>query len=42
MRKQFAAAGMTAALLIPAAGSSAVLTKGMGQGCPDGEKEVSR
>ncbi len=41
MRKYFAA-GVTAALMIPAVGSAAVLTRGMGQGCPDGEKEVSR
>ena len=38
MRKYLAAAGITAALVIPAAGSSAVLEKGMGQGCPDGQQ----
>ena len=38
MRKYLAAAAITAALVIPAAGSSAVLEKGMGQGCPDGQQ----
>ena len=38
MRKYLAAAGLTVALMIPAAGSSAVLTKGAGVGCPDGQQ----
>ena len=36
MRKYLAAAGMTAALMIPALASAAVLEKGAGVGCPDG------
>ena len=38
MRKYLAAAVITAALVIPAAGSSAVLEKGAGSGCPDGQQ----
>ena len=38
MRKFLAAATLTAALVVPAAGSSAVLEKGAGVGCPDGQQ----
>jgi hypothetical protein len=38
MRKYFAAAGMTAALMIPAVASAAVLEKGAGSGCPEGQQ----
>jgi len=38
MRKYFAAAGVTAALMIPAVASAAVLEKGAGVGCPEGQQ----
>jgi hypothetical protein len=38
MRKYFAAAGVTVALAIPAAASTAVLEKGAGVGCPEGQQ----
>jgi hypothetical protein len=38
MRKYFAAAGMTAAFMIPAVASAAVLEKGAGSGCPEGQQ----
>jgi hypothetical protein len=38
MRKYLAAAGISAALVIPAVGSSAVLTNGAGVGCPEGQQ----
>jgi len=38
MRKYFAAAGMTLALMIPAAASAADLVKGAGSGCPEGQQ----
>jgi hypothetical protein len=37
MRKYFVAAGLTAALMIPAATSAADLEKGAGVGCPEGQ-----
>jgi hypothetical protein len=38
MGKYFAAAGVTAALMIPAVASAAVLEKGAGVGCPAGQQ----
>jgi hypothetical protein len=38
MRKYFAAAGLTVALAIPAVASAAVLEKGAGVGCPEGQQ----
>jgi len=38
MRKYFATAGMMAVLMIPAVASAAVLEKGAGAGCPDGQQ----
>jgi hypothetical protein len=38
MRKYLAVAGMTAMLMIPAVASAAVLEKGAGVGCPDGQQ----
>jgi hypothetical protein len=38
MWKYFAAAGMTAAFAIPAVASAAVLEKGAGEGCPEGQQ----
>ena len=38
MRNYLAAAVVTAALMIPAAASAAVLEKGAGVGCPDGQQ----
>jgi hypothetical protein len=38
MRRYFAVAGLTVALMIPAVASGAVLEKGTGVGCPDGQQ----
>ena len=38
MRKYFTAAAVVAALTIPAVGSGAILEKGAGVGCPDGQQ----
>jgi hypothetical protein len=38
MRKYIATAGMMAMLMIPAVASAAVLEKGAGVGCPDGQQ----
>ena len=38
MRNYFAAAVVTAALMIPAVASAAVLEKGAGSGCPEGQQ----
>ena len=38
MLKYFAAGGLAVALMIPAAASAAVLEKGAGSGCPEGQQ----
>ncbi|HSE82265.1 MAG TPA: hypothetical protein VLA87_11345 [Gaiellaceae bacterium] len=38
MRRYFAVAGVTVALVTPALASAAVLEKGAGSGCPDGQQ----
>ena len=38
MLKHFAAGGLAVALMIPAAASAAVLEKGAGSGCPEGQQ----
>jgi hypothetical protein len=38
MRRYLALAGLTVALIVPAVASGAVLEKGMGVGCPDGQQ----
>ena len=38
MRKYLAVAGLIAALMIPAVASAAVLEKGAGVGCPEGQQ----
>jgi hypothetical protein len=38
MRTYLAVAGLTVALMIPAVASGAVLEKGAGMGCPDGQQ----